>query len=155
MRNKRLDVLRCIAILQVLFYHGGGVMEYFARAGWIGVDLFFVLSGFLISGLIFSEYRKNGTIQFKRFFIRRGFKIYPAFYSFVVFIALVELYRHHFSPFRRYLHEIFFVQSYWPGIWVYTWSLAVEEHFYILLPLLLLLLLHFYPGRQDPFRAIP
>jgi peptidoglycan/LPS O-acetylase OafA/YrhL len=154
MRNKRLDVLRCIAILLVLFYHGG-VVEYLARGGWMGVDLFFVLSGFLISGLMFSEYRKNGSIQFKRFFIRRGFKIYPAFYSFVAFIALIELYRHHFSSFSKYLHEIFFVQSYWLGIWVYTWSLAVEEHFYIFLPLLLLLLLRFSPNRQNPFRAIP
>ena len=136
----------------MLFYHGG-VVEY--RGRWMGVDLFFVLKGFLISGLMFSEYRKNGTIQFKRFFIRRGFKIYPAFYSFVAFIALIELYRHHFSPLSKYLHEIFFVQSYWLGIWVYTWSLAVEEHFYILLPLLLLLLLRFSPGGQNPFRAIP
>jgi peptidoglycan/LPS O-acetylase OafA/YrhL len=47
------------------------------------------------------------------------------------------------------------VQSYWPGIWVYTWSLAVEEHFYIFLPLLLLLLLRLFSGRENPFRAIP
>jgi peptidoglycan/LPS O-acetylase OafA/YrhL len=114
MRNKRLDILRCVAILLVIFYHGG-VVKYLSPSGWMGVDLFFVLSGFLISGLLFSEYRKNGSIQFKRFFVRRGFKIYPAFYSFVAFIALIELYRHHFSPLHRYLHELFSCRAIGPA----------------------------------------
>src|SRR5277367_6483083 len=126
MRNKRLDVLRCVAILLVLFHHGQ-ITPLFSRAGWVGVDLFFVLSGFLISGLLFGEYRKKGSIQFQRFFIRRGFKIYPAFYFLLAFVALVELYRHVFSSLTKYLHEVFFIQSYYPGIWSYTWSLAVEE----------------------------
>jgi peptidoglycan/LPS O-acetylase OafA/YrhL len=154
MRNKRLDVLRCVAILLVLFHHGQTI-ALFSRAGWVGVDLFFVLSGFLISGLLFGEYRKTGGIQFKRFFIRRGFKIYPAFYFLVAGVALVELYRHALSPLARYLHEIFLIQSYYEGIWSYTWSLAVEEHFYIFLPLLLLTMVRFSANRQDPFRGIP
>ncbi|HXJ16319.1 MAG TPA: acyltransferase, partial [Candidatus Polarisedimenticolia bacterium] len=79
MRNKRLDVLRSIAVLLVLLYHSE-IGTRLANAGWAGVDLFFVLSGFLISGLLFTEYKKRGSIDFKRFFIRRGLKIYPAFY---------------------------------------------------------------------------
>ena len=53
------------------------------RSAGIGVDLFFVLSGFLISGLLFSEYRRNGKIRFWRFATRRALKIYPAFYVLV------------------------------------------------------------------------
>ena len=89
MRNKRLDVLRCVAILFVIFQHGN-ILEFFNRAGWIGVDLFFVLSGFLISGLLFGEYQRRGSIQLKRFYIRRGFKIYPAFYVFLAVTALIQ-----------------------------------------------------------------
>ena len=88
MRNNRLDVLRCVAVLLVLMNHGR-VSEFFNRTGWAGVDFFFVLSGFLISGLLFGEHEKHGTINFKRFFIRRGLKIYPAFYVFLILTAMV------------------------------------------------------------------
>ena len=77
-RNESLDVLRCVAVLLVVGYH----MPYYrlwGRIGWIGVDLFFVLSGFLISGLLFREFRDTGSIDVKRFLIRRGLKIYPSF----------------------------------------------------------------------------
>ena len=71
-RNQSLDVLRGLAILLVLGRHN----EYYGlwqRAGWIGVDLFFVLSGFLISGLLFSEYVETGTISLGRFLLRVEF----------------------------------------------------------------------------------
>jgi peptidoglycan/LPS O-acetylase OafA/YrhL len=77
MRDKRLDVLRCVAILLVLFHHSA-VLPSISQMGYVGVDMFFVLSGFLISGLLYREYQKRGAISFKRFFIRRGLKIYPA-----------------------------------------------------------------------------
>ena len=89
MRNKRLDVLRCIALLLVMFNHGG-VWPAAAHHGWIGVDLFFVLSGFLISGLLFSEYKARSSISFKRFFTRRGLKIYPAFYLFLFLTGMLS-----------------------------------------------------------------
>lgn len=164
MRNTRLDVLRCLAVLLVILNHGR-VSEFFTRTGWAGVDLFFVLSGFLISGLLFSEYQKRGKISLKRFFIRRGLKIYPAFYVFLGLTALIS-YRvlHQSLPLNPYLHEIFFLQNYghqfwghtWAhGVWGHTWSLAVEEHFYIFLPVFFLGLVRFSSNRQDPFRAIP
>jgi peptidoglycan/LPS O-acetylase OafA/YrhL len=56
------------------------VLPSIAHMGFVGVDLFFVLSGFLISGLLYQEYHKRGAISFPQFFIRRGLKIYPAFY---------------------------------------------------------------------------
>jgi len=111
------------------------------------VDLFFVLSGFLISGLLFSDLTSNGSIALRRFYLRRGLKIYPAFYFFLAGTSLlwpVAL------PHKFLLSEVFFLQSYLPHIWQHTWSLAVEEHFYFVLPLLLLVLhrgkrLHYLP----------
>src|SRR5579862_6467579 len=90
-RNKRLDVLRCVAILAVIFRHTE-IWALMRRVGWIGVDLFFVLSGFLISGLLFSEYKKRHAISLKQFFIRRGLKIYPAFYVFLLLTGLMGYY---------------------------------------------------------------
>jgi peptidoglycan/LPS O-acetylase OafA/YrhL len=154
-RNRRLDVLRCIAVVLVMLHHGG-ISHFFSQAGWAGVDLFFVLSGFLISGLLFSEYRKRHAISFKRFFIRRGLKIYPAFYGYLLLTAITS-YKvlGSMTPPAQYLHEIFFVQNYWPGVWNHTWSLAVEEHFYIFLPIFLLVLVRLSLNREDPFHIIP
>src|SRR5580692_5435255 len=109
MRNKRLDVLRCVAVVTVLLHHGY-ISRFFTRLGWVGVDLFFVLSGFLISGLLFSEYKKRQSISFRRFFIRRGLKIYPAFYAFLLLTGITgELVFHSHATSGQYLHEIFFV----------------------------------------------
>ena len=155
MRNKRLDILRCIAVFSVMILHGN-IWPFFGNIGWVGVDLFFVLSGFLISGLLFSEYKTQNSISFKRFFIRRGLKIYPAFYLFLFLTGILSrivFHTHLLVP--HYLHEIFFVQNYWHGVWDHTWTLAVEEHFYILLPVLLVLLVRFSSNRQDPFRVLP
>jgi len=155
MRNKRLDILRCIAVFSVMILHGN-IWPFFGNIGWVGVDLFFVLSGFLISGLLFSEYKARNSISFKRFFIRRGLKIYPAFYVFLFLTAMLSrIVFRTLSPASHYLHEVFFVQNYWHGVWDHTWSLAVEEHFYIFLPVLLLILVRFSSNRQDPFRPLP
>ncbi len=114
-RNRSLDVLRGLAILLVLGRHN----EYYSlwqRAGWIGVDLFFVLSGFLISGLLFSEYAETGTINLGRFLLRRGLKIYPAYYFFVLFWLPFNLH-------QLKLSDLFFMQSYFPGYWGHDSSL--------------------------------
>jgi peptidoglycan/LPS O-acetylase OafA/YrhL len=138
-----------------MFNHGG-IWPAVTHNGWIGVDLFFVLSGFLISGLFFSEYRTNRSISFKRFFIRRGLKIYPAFYLYLFLTGMVSyIVFHAVAPAARYLPEVFFVQNYWHGVWDHTWSLGVEEHFYILLPCLLFFLVKRSPEQRDPFRALP
>jgi peptidoglycan/LPS O-acetylase OafA/YrhL len=153
MRNKRLDVLRCVAIMLVLLYHGGARLAWF---GWVGVDLFFVLSGFLISGLLFAEYNKRGSISFKLFFIRRGLKIYPAFYFFILFNLCYQLTSHKGGgTLSQYLSEALYIGNYGHYIWGHIWSLDVEEHFYILLPVLLLLLIRRSPGGKNPFWAIP
>jgi peptidoglycan/LPS O-acetylase OafA/YrhL len=155
MRNKRLDILRCVAVLTVIVHHGG-VSAFMTRVGWIGVDLFFVLSGFLISGLLFSEYKKRGAISLKRFYIRRGLKIYPAFYAFLLLTGLASvLIFHTHATLAHYLHDIFFIMNYEHGVWDHTWSLGVEEHFYIFLPIFLLLVVRYSSNRRDPFRILP
>jgi len=68
-----MDILRCIAVMTVIIHHSG-VSSFFAQTGWTGVDLFFVLSGFLISRLLFNEYKKRHTIGFKQFFSAEFYK---------------------------------------------------------------------------------
>jgi len=134
-RWELVDMLRGIAVLLVLFRHhdAGGVLQ---EIGWIGVDLFFVLSGFLVSGLIFDEYRRTGGFDGVRFLIRRGFKIYPSFYALMAVTGRTD-------PIMNYVAEIFFFQNYHEGLWVHTWSLAVEEHFYLALVFAALLLIKY------------
>lgn len=134
-------------MILVLFRHHGYVKEL-SKIGWVGVDLFFVLSGFLVSGLLFKEFSRTGKIDATNFLIRRGLKIYPAFYVLVLFTSakawIVNLSgisgNLNFSL-SRALSEIFFVQNYFDGLWGHTWTLAVEEHFYFLLVLFILLLI--------------
>jgi peptidoglycan/LPS O-acetylase OafA/YrhL len=144
-RNQSLDVLRGIAILLVIGHH----LKHYAvwgRAGWIGVDLFFVLSGFLISGLLFQEYKLHGKIDLIRFISRRGFKIWPPFYlCMTVVAALIALGRPATFPWKGFIATWLFVGNYvprdLPSPVGHAWSLAVEEHFYLFLPLLLMLLI--------------
>jgi peptidoglycan/LPS O-acetylase OafA/YrhL len=164
-RSLALDVLRAVAVLLVLGRHlprpaGGpdwvrGAFDVWFRGGWVGVDLFFVLSGYLVAGLLFQEYRRHGRLSPGRFLVRRGFKIYPAFYVFLIATLLVAK-ATRLPRFGRpaVLAEVFFVQNYVPGVWNHTWSLAVEEHFYLLLPLLLVVLLARARHTADPFRPV-
>jgi peptidoglycan/LPS O-acetylase OafA/YrhL len=157
-RIPMLDMLRGIAILLVVGRHLA-VIPLWTKIGWSGLDLFFVLSGFLIAGLLFDEWQKFGSIDFKRFYIRRGLKIYPSFYALIVVSVLVNV----FYPgipsnpvtWRSAVAEALFVQNYFHGIWGQTWSLAVEEHFYIVLPVVLSILFRRSRNHSDPFRLVP
>jgi peptidoglycan/LPS O-acetylase OafA/YrhL len=147
-----LDVLRGIAILLVIFVHNPvfpevrpwpyAVFPLFNRIGWMGVDLFFVLSGFLVGGLLLKELEVSGRIRAGRFIVRRAFKIWPTYYLFIVVYCSFQVAYYgrpasdvasHFWP--NFLH----VQNYFSSTeelgWL--WSLGVEEHFYLALPLLL------------------
>jgi peptidoglycan/LPS O-acetylase OafA/YrhL len=157
-----LDAFRAIAVLLVLgrhildLQHGippalGAVLRPWNRFGWIGVDFFFVLSGFLVSGLLFQEYRRYGRVRPFWFLGRRGFKIYPGFY-FLLFATW--LWKGGAIPTRYYLSESLFLQNYLEFIWNHTWSLAIEEHFYLALTFSLWALVRFRPP-PDPFRALP
>jgi peptidoglycan/LPS O-acetylase OafA/YrhL len=133
MRNAGLDILRGVAILMVIgqhaAWHDGFLGAICTRGGWAGVDLFFVLSGFLVSGLLFKDPAAG------RFLARRAWKIYPAFWALMLVTAFVED-----VPPRILVNELLFIQNYAGCFWLHTWSLAVEEHFYITLPFALLAL---------------
>lgn len=134
MRITSIDFLRGIAVLLVVFRH-----IYFepilVTVGWIGVDLFFVLSGFLVSNLLFQEYKQTQTVRPIRFLIRRGFKIYPLFYLmiFLLFFISIKLNPQFYDIYKaRLFNEVLFIQNYHYDVTLigHTWSLAVEEHFY-------------------------
>ncbi len=130
-RNPRLDVLRGIAIIAVLFNHAD-TRTIIGEFGWLGVDLFFVLSGYLISRLLFVEYKRRKHISVRRFLWRRSLRIMPAFYGFaLVSITYSLLLEGHSFEIRQILAELLYVQNYLEGIWVHTWSLGVEEQFYL------------------------
>ena len=152
-------MLRGVAILLVLCAHEvvwhvhAGWISPVAKAlqtgGWTGVDLFFVLSGFLIGGLLFKEIRRDGTLDVRRFLVRRAFKIWPVYFIFLGFVAVKSV-RHSptvWAGLRPLMPNLVHLQNYF-GVerllpWSHTWSLAVEEHFYLALPLLLLVILRF------------
>lgn len=90
-RSRAIDALRALAVLLVIGRHVGLVTEeppeafspwlqVWIRGGWVGVDLFFVLSGYLVSGLIFREHGRTGGFRPLHFLGRRGFKLYPGFW---------------------------------------------------------------------------
>lgn len=140
----QLDFIRGIAILLVINYHamtldgaGGWVQDALAlgkRVGWMGVDLFFVLSGFLVGGLLVQELAKSGNIRVGRFLLRRMFKIWPAYYFYILFQIVTR--RHPLNTFCW--QNLLNIQNYAGTSLNHTWSLAVEEHFYLLLPIVLL-----------------
>jgi peptidoglycan/LPS O-acetylase OafA/YrhL len=154
-RQLSLDVLRGVAVLLVIFHHfpcDSPILRVLQNGGWVGVDLFFVLSGFLVSGLLFKQHQQEGRIRPINFLIRRGFKIYPAFWVFLAVSAALFAFVQVDDYWWKFWAEALFVQNYtYNGgrFWRHTWSLAVEEHFYILLPLLLLAIQH------DRFRSLP
>ncbi len=129
-----LDLLRALAILLVLGRHSftDGLWRWI---GWSGVDLFFVLSGFLVSGLIFQEVQTRSDVRLGRFLVRRALKIYPSFYLFLMVSVLASWMAGKQVEISQLLSEIFYVQSYFDGLWMHTWSLAVEEHFYLIFAL--------------------
>jgi peptidoglycan/LPS O-acetylase OafA/YrhL len=162
-RMLSLDILRAVAVLLVIGRHltpdenAASFWHIWKRGGWIGVDLFFVLSGFLVSGLLFREYQQTGSVRIGRFLVRRGFKIYPAYYAFLL-ISTAMLVPFGTLPPDRWLvlRQIVFLQNYargltgWDVAWGHTWSLAVEEHFYILASIAIALLIHRSSLRRVP-----
>ena len=145
-----LDGLRGIAILLVVFFHNFGFSNYFSF-GWLGVDLFFVLSGFLITSILLNEVGSKNYL--KNFYGRRMLRIFPVYYL-LLFICLVIL--PVFPTFKDNLHYYTSNQVWlWTYLqnWLYVfkipedtnvllhlWSLAVEEQYYLIWPFVILLI---------------
>jgi peptidoglycan/LPS O-acetylase OafA/YrhL len=163
-----LDGMRGIAVLAVMAFHfslfshisvttaAASAWEGIASVGWIGVDLFFVLSGFLITGILYDS--KNSAGYFRTFYARRSLRIFPLYYgvlaAFFFVLPLVfptsAAVRHHTADelwYWTHLSNVEIALHGWGEISLYVghfWSLAVEEQFYLVWPIVVLLL----SGRQ-------
>jgi peptidoglycan/LPS O-acetylase OafA/YrhL len=143
-----LDGVRGLAILLVMLehthlapFHGGG----------LGVDLFFVLSGFLISGLLLAEFQRSGRLDIRRFYYRRALRLLPAVLVLVAATTGLALADHHSDMGKATLamapKTLLYVANLGrtdignPSLLAHTWSLSIEEQFYLLWPLVLLLVL--------------
>ena len=108
-----LDGLRAIAIIGVLLYHAG--IDW-VPGGFLGVDVFFVLSGFLITSLILEEYDRSGRVDFKRFYLGRARRLLPAVLLMLLIVgaAVLLFYRDALSAFRQdALASITYVNNWW------------------------------------------
>jgi len=153
-KNRIIQGLRALAVLSVIFYHTGFT---WIPGGFLGVDVFFVISGYLISGIIIREIKATNRFDFKGFYAKRVRRLVPAASIVMIFTLIVG--HHLISPlriknlgldslsatfyganFRFYYSQIDYLNlGQQPSLFLHFWSLAVEEQFYILWPLLLLL----------------
>jgi peptidoglycan/LPS O-acetylase OafA/YrhL len=152
---RSLNGIRAMAILLVFFHHmtwsiphvNAAVdwLRYFLFQGWIGVDLFFVLSGFLITGILVDT--REAENYFSGFYAKRVLRIFPLYYATLIGILVVAHFIHPYPtqmplPADRYLYYLFLTNwlCLWKGTWGanvlgHFWSLAVEEQFYLMWPL--------------------
>jgi len=147
-RNPYLDAIRAAAIILVVFHHLAGVVQMpewlwlLSLRGYIGVDLFFVLSGWLIGGQLFRAEQRTGRLELGRFWVRRWARTLPAYYA-----VLLGGWGLSFIGGREWpggvplttVSSLLFAQNYMsPWTFPISWSLCIEEHFYLVFPLVLL-----------------
>ncbi|HEX2608442.1 MAG TPA: acyltransferase [Flavisolibacter sp.] len=145
-----LDHLRALAITMVFLFHYQMFghpewIETVGKFGWTGVDLFFVLSGFLISSQLFRQMDRNGNLDLRNYFIKRTFRILPAFLVVLTLYMLWPGFREREAPAPLWKY-LTFTQNLGldlrhQGTFSHAWSLCIEEQFYLALPFALLLLL--------------
>jgi len=155
-----IDWLRAIAVLAVVAFHFEAPAVF---GGFVGVDIFFVISGYLITGIIASEV-KDGTFSFAQFYERRVRRLLPALYAMVALTAIPSFHYLLTSERAEFFRSVAAVVTFTSNFFfwlqtgyfdhaavekplLHTWSLAVEEQFYLALPLLLWTLLRFVRGR--------
>ncbi|MFM7542285.1 MAG: acyltransferase family protein [Actinomycetales bacterium] len=163
-----VDGLRAVAVIAVLLYHLG--IDWIP-GGFLGVDLFFVISGYVITGLILDSIERSGGLDLRAFYISRIRRLVPALIAMVVFTTLfIGVYAP--ETVRRFLSDLPYVftgsmnwalvnrqQDYFeaigrPPLLQHTWSLAVEAQFYLIWPLVLLFVLRFLGKRNISFVAL-
>lgn len=146
MKNRipELDGVRGIAVLLVFFVH---IIPQYVPTGGLGVDVFFVLSGYLITNILLNELDRTGHINYKAFYVRRALRLIPALIAVLIFATVYAVTRgHSWASVASTAALVLGYAANWPlaydrfdllGIVPHAWSLAVEEHFYLLWPALL------------------
>jgi peptidoglycan/LPS O-acetylase OafA/YrhL len=144
-RQPGLDLLRALAIVVVVIYHaalfGFKLPGRVDRFGWIGVDLFFVLSGYLIGGQLLAPLAREQPIKLGRFFARRVFRIMPAYFVILVVYFSLPSWREYpdmAQPLWKFLLSVQNIALHGGTAFSHAWSLAVEDQFYLCLPFILL-----------------
>ncbi len=146
-RQPGLDLLRALAIIVVVIYHaalfGFKLPGRVDRFGWIGVDLFFVLSGYLIGGQLLAPLARDQRMNLGRFFARRALRIMPAYFVVLAIYFLLPSWREYSEmsqPLWKFVLSIQNIALHGGTAFSHAWSLAVEDQFYLALPFLLLFL---------------
>jgi len=160
---RALDGMRALAVVAVLLYHGN---VKWLPGGFLGVDVFFVISGYLITSLLLSDWREHGRIELGRFYVRRARRLLPALF---LMLAVVAVYALLFLPDAvgelrgQELAAIFYIENWYlifhkvsyfvavgrPSLLRHVWSLAVEEQFYLLWPVAFWFLLARFGRRRN------
>jgi peptidoglycan/LPS O-acetylase OafA/YrhL len=153
-----LDALRTAAIVLVIGNHlavGGAELAPSAawdftvfRYGWTGVDLFFVLSGFLIGRQLQRELQRQDSVNVPRFLLRRGLRIWPLYFAWIAFLALG------LGKWRGIWPDVTFLSNYFQGQVSGGWSLSTEEQFYLIVPLLLLGVQRLFGPKGQPWAPL-
>jgi peptidoglycan/LPS O-acetylase OafA/YrhL len=152
-----LDGLRFLAFLLVFVHHHDlfktiPFLSVFNRYGWIGVDLFFVLSSYLFTKLLVMEHQKTGTISFQKFYIRRVFRIWPIYFVFVALSVLAVIWLGDFEHSRYWLIRVAGLLTFTDNIMTaiagynpisitsHLWTIGYEEQFYVFIPIVIFML---------------
>jgi peptidoglycan/LPS O-acetylase OafA/YrhL len=143
---KSLDGIRALAVLLIMVYHAN--LLHFS---WVAVQLFFVLSGFLITGILWNEKQKQTSIGFKykKFIVRRSLRIFPLYFGYLFLIGIIYLvfhfpsyYQTYFPYLATYTFNFTRLLPEWQGnpLFTHLWTLSVEEQFYLFFPFIIFFL---------------
>src|SRR5476649_167416 len=150
-----LDGLRAVAVGLVMLAHAG--LPY-PRGGNVGVDIFFVLSGFLITGILAKEYQTFGSINRRNFYIRRFLRLSPCLIATLLLFTIFSLIINHSVRFDILGICLTYTGDYARALFQYdlqsmdhSWSLAIEEQYYLVWPLVILVLERFSKSNTNKF----
>lgn len=161
---KPIDGIRAIAVLWVIIFHawlfqynnftevGDQIFEnpflIWISKGDLGVDLFFVISGFLIGTILFKEFKRTNTLNFKKFYIRRVLRLLPVY----IFSMIIGVYFLEGDSWKTAWSNLLYINNYVRGSYMgWTWSLAIEEQFYIVIPFLIAFVFPLFKRKTFPF----